>query len=168
MGAVRWEELLALAPQMGYAARAFLVAFVEAFVDIVLAALMREVAVLPVDIDMVYVVAAALPVVDLENYQGLIYLADQGSTIPGMGRCDELVVLVPHRYSYLASRILLYYYASFIDEYIITRSISIHIWIRKCYYDLKTNRIFYKRRKILREHNKRKSVQQAINSFTTG
>ncbi len=147
MDAVRWVELLALAPQMVYAARAFLVAVVVAVVDIVLAALKREVAVLPVDIDMAYVVAAALLVVDLGNYQGLIYLADQGSLIPGMGRCDEPVVLVPHRYSYLASRILLYYYASFIDEYIITRSISIHIWIRKCYYDLKTNRIFWQKKK---------------------
>jgi hypothetical protein len=140
MGDWRWDVLLALASRMERAARAFQVAVV----DTALAALKRGAAALPVDIDMVYVVVAALASADLENYQALTYLADRGPLIPGMGRCNEPVVLAPHRRSYLASQILLYYYACSIDEYIIARSISIHIGIRKCCYDLAINMVFTK------------------------
>jgi|SRR6266567_1163689 len=100
--------LLALAPRMGHAAGAFQVAVW----DTALAALQPVIAAVPVHIDMVYAEAF---VADPESYQVLAYLADR--VYPDTGCCDEPAVLGHHRYSYLASQILLYYCAFFIDIY---------------------------------------------------
>jgi hypothetical protein len=108
--------LLVRVPRMGHAAWAFQVVVW----DTVLAALKPVVAAVPVCIDMVC--AAGTAVADLENYQALTYLADdflhfadRGSLDPGKGCCNEPAVLGHHRHSYLASQVLLYYCAFFIN-----------------------------------------------------
>lgn len=91
-----------LALRMGHAAWAFQVAVW----DTVLVVLKLVIAAVLVGIDMVCAEAAAA---DPESYQVPAYLADRERPAPGTGCCHGPVVLGHHRYSYLASQVLLYY-----------------------------------------------------------